>query len=51
MCYKALHGVTLSYMALHGHLDPHVSNFDRTRCLAGCEKRWGPGGREVDADA
>jgi hypothetical protein len=27
---------------------PHVSNFDRTRCLAGCEERWGPGGREVD---
>jgi hypothetical protein len=25
-----------------------VSNFDRTRCLAGCEERWGPGGREVD---
>jgi hypothetical protein len=28
--------------------DPHVSNFDRTDCLAGCEERWGPGGREVD---
>jgi hypothetical protein len=28
--------------------DPHVSNFDRTRCLAGCEERWGPSGREVD---
>jgi hypothetical protein len=28
-------------------LDPHVSNFDRTRCLAGCEERWWPGGREV----
>jgi hypothetical protein len=25
-----------------------VSNFDRTDCLAGCEERWGPGGREVD---
>jgi hypothetical protein len=28
--------------------DPHVSNFDWTDCLAGCEERWGPGGREVD---
>jgi hypothetical protein len=28
--------------------DPHVSNFDRTDCLAGCEERWGPCGREVD---
>jgi hypothetical protein len=27
---------------------PHVSNFDRTDRLAGCEERWGPGGREVD---
>jgi hypothetical protein len=26
----------------------HVSNFDRTDRLAGCEERWGPGGREVD---
>jgi hypothetical protein len=26
----------------------HVSNFDWTGCLAGCEERWGPGGREVD---
>jgi hypothetical protein len=25
-----------------------VSNFDWTDCLAGCEERWGPGGREVD---
>jgi hypothetical protein len=25
-----------------------VSNFDRTDRLAGCEERWGPGGREVD---
>jgi hypothetical protein len=24
---------------------PHVSNFDWTGCLAGCEERWGPGGR------
>jgi hypothetical protein len=30
-------------------VDPHVSNFDWTDCLAGCEVRWGPGGREVDA--
>jgi hypothetical protein len=29
-------------------MDPHVSNFDRTDRLAGCEERWGPGGREVD---
>jgi hypothetical protein len=29
-------------------VDPHVSNFDWTGCLAGCEERWGPGGREVD---
>jgi hypothetical protein len=28
--------------------NPHVSNFDQTRGLAGCEERWGPGGREVD---
>jgi hypothetical protein len=27
---------------------PHVSNFDWTDCLSGCEERWGPGGREVD---
>jgi hypothetical protein len=27
---------------------PHVSNFDWTDRLAGCEERWGPGGREVD---
>jgi hypothetical protein len=25
-----------------------MSNFDWTDCLAGCEERWGPGGREVD---
>jgi hypothetical protein len=25
-----------------------MSNFDRTDRLAGCEERWGPGGREVD---
>jgi hypothetical protein len=25
-----------------------VSNFNWTDCLAGCEERWGPGGREVD---
>jgi hypothetical protein len=25
--------------------NPHVSNFDWTGCLAGCEERWGPGGR------
>jgi hypothetical protein len=29
-------------------LSCHVSNFDWTYCLAGCEERWGPGGREVD---
>jgi hypothetical protein len=23
-------------------------NFDWIDCLAGCEERWGPGGREVD---
>jgi hypothetical protein len=28
--------------------DPHMSNFDWTDCLAGCEERWKPGGREVD---
>jgi hypothetical protein len=27
---------------------PHVSNFDWTGCLAGCEERWWPGGREVE---
>jgi hypothetical protein len=26
----------------------HVSNFDWTDRLAGCEERWGPDGREVD---
>jgi hypothetical protein len=30
------------------YTEPHVSNFDWTDCLAGCEERWGPGGREVD---
>jgi hypothetical protein len=26
---------------------PHVSNFDWTGCLAGCEERWWPGGQGV----
>jgi hypothetical protein len=30
------------------NLPNHVSNFDWTDCLAGCEERWGPGGREVE---
>jgi hypothetical protein len=35
---------------MYGHniVITHVSNFDWTGCLAGCEERWGPGGREVD---
>jgi hypothetical protein len=42
-------GVWYIYVMLHNYpVDPHVSNFDWTGCLAGCEERWGPGGREVD---
>jgi hypothetical protein len=36
------------FHALEKCYGPHVSNFDQTRCLAGCEERWWPGGREVD---
>jgi hypothetical protein len=38
---------TATVEAYKSDLDPHVS-FDRTDCLAGCEERWGPDGREVD---
>jgi hypothetical protein len=27
---------------LYKFLDPHVSNLDRTRCLAGCEESFVP---------
>jgi hypothetical protein len=34
--------IILKYSPVWLHNDPHVSNLDRTRCLAGCEESFVP---------
>jgi hypothetical protein len=40
--------LSIGQTLLLNQINDHMSDFDWTGCLAGCEERWGPGGREVD---
>jgi hypothetical protein len=42
------HAFVTTWQKSHRPFIYNVSNFDWTDCLAGCEEKWGPGGREVD---